>query len=795
MFVYEFDIKRKKKSADFARSMAVTVTQSQLTLTSGRDRFRNPPWWNRRSRLERILCGVAGLCLLMCTAMAVALAIVGYHYQTMKTGSSYREVSLPGRTDKLVYSLYNAIYPPKEIGICLTPGCVKAAATVLNNINENVEPCENFYEFACGGWLQKQLIPDDRSSVSVFSLLQDDLDQLLRSMVEAGIKDTDPQYIQNLKSMYDSCMNTTHIEMMGNEPLLRIVQEVGGWPAVDGDKWNASKFDWMEALFALRKVGFGHNIFLSVSIGPDIRNNTRHIVDLDQASLGMPDRNYLLKGMEDPLVSAYYQLMVDSAVLLGANKTKAEEEMKAALLFEISMANFSVPREERRNISRLYNKMTVDDLYKLAPELNWDKYFNKLLMDKIPRSEEVIVIVPDYVQNLEKLILSTDKRVIANYLMWRVVGQAFPTLHRAWGEISQHYSSILTGKVRQEARWEHCLGTLSGSLSTALASLYVRHHFQDGSKDLALEMVNYIHREFLHVLSNVDWMDSQTKERAREKAESMATYIGYPNELLEEWKVSDIYDGLHLNSSSYFENVRTLRKWATDYVLSKLRKPNVKGDWKKRSAAAVVNAFYNSIENSIEFPAGILQGVFFNKDRPNYLNFGAIGFVIGHEITHGFDDRGRQFDKDGNNINWWEPETDSTFRERAQCIIEQYGNYSVEDVGLQVNGINTQGENIADNGGIKEAFRAYLQWIRDHGAEDYLPGIKYSPTQLFWISAANVWCGKYRPEVLKLRIMTGSHSPAPYRVIGPLANTPEFAAEFGCPLGSPMNPVKKCTVW
>ncbi|XP_035210634.1 neprilysin-2-like [Stegodyphus dumicola] len=718
--------------------MAVTVTQSQLTLTSGRDRFRNPPWWNRRSRLERILCGVAGICLIMCTAMAVALAIVGYHYQTMRLGRTDSELSLPGSADKLVYTLYNSLTPPKPVGVCLTPGCVKAAATILNNINDKVEPCENFYEFACGGWLQKQLIPDDRSAVSVFSLLQDDLDLLLRSMVETGIKETDPQYIQNLKSMYDACMNTTHIEMLGNEPLVKIVQALGGWPAVEGEKWDVTQFDWMEALFTLRKIGFGHNIFLSVSIGPDIRNNTRHIVDLDQASLGMPDRNYLLKGPDDPLVSAYYQLMVDSAALLGANKTTAEKEMKEALLFEISIANFSVPREERRNISRLYNKMTVEDLYTLAPDINWDRYFNKLLMNNISRSEEVIVIVPDYVQNLEKLLVSTDKRVIANYLMWRVVGQAFPTLHRAWGEISQHYSTILTGKVRQEARWEHCLGTLSGSLSTALASLYVRNHFTDASKDLALEMVNYIHREFLDILAKVDWMDEQTKQRAKEKAESMATYIGYPNELLEEWKVSEIYDGLMLNSSSYFENVRILRKWATDYVLSKLRKPNVKGDWKKRSAAAVVNAFYNSIENSIEFPAGILQGVFFNKDRPNYLNFGAIGFVIGHEITHGFDDRGRQFDKDGNNVNWWEPETDTTFRERAQCIIDQYGNYSVDEVGLQVNGINTQGENIADNGGIKEAFRAYLHWIKDHGAEDHLPGIKYSPTQLFWISAANV---------------------------------------------------------
>ncbi|GBO21276.1 Neprilysin-2, partial [Araneus ventricosus] len=188
-----------------------------------------------------------------------------------------------------------------------------------------------------------------------------------RAMVETGIKDTDAQFIRNLKSMYDSCMNTTEIEMLGNEPLDKIVKQVGGWPAVEGDKWDANKFDWMEILFNLRKVGFGHNILFSLSIGPDIRNNTRHIIDLDQASLGMPDRNYLLKGMEDPLVAAYYQLMVDSAVLLGANKTRATEEMKAALNFEMAIANFSVPREERRNISRLYNKMTVSDLYTLAP--------------------------------------------------------------------------------------------------------------------------------------------------------------------------------------------------------------------------------------------------------------------------------------------------------------------------------------------------------------------------------------------------------------------------------------------
>lgn len=226
-----------------------------------------------------------------------------------------------------------------------------------------------------------------------------------------------------------------------------------------------------------------------------------------------------------------------------------------------------------------------------------------------------------------------------------------------------------------------------------------------------------------------------------------------------------------------------------------MRKVNLKVDWRKHARAATVNAFYNSLDNSIEFPAGILQGAFFDKAKPNYLNFGAIGFVIGHEITHGFDDRGRQFDKDGNNRNWWNSETDARFKERAQCIVDQYGNYTVPENGLRVNGINTQGENIADNGGLKEAFRAYEAWITRNGQEARLPGIKLNQKQLFWVSAANVWCGKYRPEVLKMRTLVGSHSPAQFRITGPLSNLREFSDTFNCPLNAPLNPEKKCSVW
>lgn len=403
--------------------------------------------------------------------------------------------------------------------------------------------------------------------------------------------------------------------------------------------------------------------------------------------------------------------------------------------------------------------------------------------------------VPAYFAKLDKLLLEVDSRTLHNYMMWRVVLQSVSTLGKRWRELAQTYNAVITGQEREEPRWEQCLSSLTGTLGIAISSMYVKNYFKSDSKDQAMEMVSYIKREFNNILDEVDWMDDETRQEAKAKADAISTYIGYPDELLNDTLIEDLYSGLELKRGQYFENILHLRKWSTDYSFRQLRKANLKVDWRKHARAATVNAFYNSLDNSIEFPAGILQGAFFDKYKPNYLNFGAIGFVIGHEITHGFDDRGRQFDKDGNNRNWWNSETDQRFKERAQCIVDQYSNYTVPENGLRVNGINTQGENIADNGGLKEAFRAYQKWIERNGEEQLLPGIKLNQKQLFWVSAANVWCGKYRPEVLKMRVLVGSHSPAQFRITGPLSNLREFSETFNCPADAPLNPPKKCSVW
>merc|ERR1719471_2062118 len=323
-------------------------------------------------------------------------------------------------------------------------------------------------------------------------------------------------------------------------------------------------------------------------------------------------------------------------------------------------------------------------------------------------------------------------------------------------------------------KWRKCVGAASGSLANAVGSLYVTKYFNEDSKAEALMMVSEIRRQFERLLDEVDWMDEDTKRQARVKAQGMVEHIGYPSELLDQSKLEDLYAGLELDSEHYLGNALNMTVFGTNYAFSKLRERVNKTDWVRHGRPAVVNAFYSPLENSIQFPAGILQGVFFNSERPKYMNYGAIGWVIGHEISHGFDDQGRQFDKEGNLADWWEEETKERYLAKTQCIVSQYGNYSLG--GIAVNGISTQGENIADNGGLKEAYRAYKSWQSRNGVEPLLPGLPFSQSQAFWVSAANVWCAKYRVQ-------------------GPFSNMEEFSRDFQCPVGSKMNPHSKCQIW
>ncbi|CAH1130598.1 unnamed protein product [Ceutorhynchus assimilis] len=763
-----------------------------LSYTSVDD--KNPTWWKRRTSMERCLTLTTAVVFIIGISLIIALATVLYNRNKAVTNTQlFTAEALQGQRTFVINAPDDA---KSQQNICLTPGCIHTASRVLEYMDQSVDPCDDFYEFTCGNFIKKTNIPDDKSSVTSFSIISDMLQEQLRSMIEEPIQPNEPKPFQLTKKLYRACMNKTLIEADGLTSMHKILKELGGWPVLEAENWNEGEFDWRNSVYKFRKVGYSVDYFIDFSVGIDVKNSTKRIIDLDQGSLGLR-REFLIKGLEDKLVKAYYDYMVDIAVLFGAEKSRAAKELKESLEFEMKLANISLPSEKRRNASTLYNPMTISELQDKFPSIPWLQYINNLLApDTQVRIDEMVVVsVPKYMSDFEALIARTPKRVQANYVMWRAAASSVSYLNEDLRKRQLDYTTIVTGRTEREARWKECIDVSAGSMSIAAGALYVRKYFNEEARQNAKEMVADIRFEFEDILKKVDWMDEKTRQNALDKAKSMSTHIAYPDEMLDDNKLIEFYGDLELDENKYLPSILNLTLFGTRFSFKRLRSPVNKTDWITHGRPAVVNAFYSSIENSIQFPAGILQGVFFSADRPRYMNYGAIGFVIGHEITHGFDDQGRQFDKDGNLVDWWQPETKSAFVEKAQCIIDQYGNYSVPELNLNLNGVNTQGENIADNGGLKEAYLAYQKWSHKNGYEAMLPGLMYNPNQMFWISAANTWCSKYRPESLRLRILTGYHSPGHFRVLGPMSNSDYFWKDFNCPVGSKMNPEKKCNAW
>jgi len=786
---------RAEAQATFAkRSLAVEKAMQM--------KIQKVPWWNKRTRMERrlllvsiVLTIVTGSCMAGIVLVARSSTDLPLRQTSEDTINSLRQSSELTVQEPLISTKDAA-----NQDICFSKGCIQTAADLLDKLDQTANPCEDFYQFACGGYIEKTVIPDDRTRTSMFSLVGDKLNEQLRVLLESKIVASDQKPFRLAKSMFQSCMDKEAIEERGVAPLASVLRAMGGWPLIEGSRWNQDGFKWYEMVYRFRDMGYSVDYLVDFSVTTDLKNSSWRVLDLDQPSLGMA-REYLMKGLEDEDVKAYFTYMKDVSILLGADETRAEIEMLETLEFEMKLANISLPREERRDSSKLYNPMTISQLSQLDPNTPWLEYINNVLTENIAKVKEfetIIVDVPSYIENLSDLLAVTPAHVQANYLMWRAAAASMSYLTEEATKISLKFSKKVTGKSELPPRWRKCVSAASGSLANAVGSLYVQKYFDENSKATALGMVKEIRKQFEIVIDEVDWMDDRTKEKAKMKAQGMVAHIGYPPELLDMKKLEGLYDGLELSENDYFGNALRTTIFGTNYAFSKLREKVNKTDWVRHGRPAVVNAFYSPLENSIQFPAGILQGVFFSSDRPLYMNYGAIGWVIGHEITHGFDDQGRQFDQEGNLVDWWHPETKSRYLSKAECIIEQYGNYTISQLdNLPLNGINTQGENIADNGGIKEAYMAYTSWSSRHGPEPLLPGLPYSQKQMFWISAANVWCAKYREKALKLRVLTGVHSPDRFRVQGPFSNMDEFSKDFNCPVGSNMNPPKskKCKVW
>lgn len=674
--------------------------------------------------------------------------------------------------------------------VCLTKDCIETASQLLESIDPSVDPCQDFYQYACGNWNKKHIIPDDRPSFNTFEKLHDDLQIKLRSLLEEREQSYDSIATSKAKKLYRSCVNTSRIEAVGDAPLRRVISLLGGWPVVE-KSWKGDNFI-IEDVLGLVRANFTSNIILFCSVAADDKNSTSNIIQIDQPDFGMPSREYFLHDPGSDYIQAYLQYMTDTAVLLGATRSDAEREMREVFLFETKIANITKPSSERHDTGAIYNKMSIGDLAKDVPNFQWLEYFSKFIPYQLGYKENLVSFAPEYMKDMAKLLEVTDKRIIANYVVWRVVLEFLPDLPEIYQKVRREFRAKSQGITRDKPRWQKCVELTNDDMGMAVGAMFIRENFKKESKDAALNMIHNLREAFNELLDENDWMDASTRKVARVKAYAMNERIGYPDFIKNESKLNNKYGDLNIGPE-YFSNLMNIKRYEVASVMKKLRKPVDKDQWEQDPA--VVNAFYNPNTNDIVFPAGILQPPFYSDRYPKSLNYGGIGVVIGHEITHGFDDKGRQYDMTGNLKQWWKNDTIEAFRSRAQCMIDQYSNYKLEQIGLNIDGKNTQGENIADNGGLKQAYRAYKKWFEKYGPEKDLPGIGLSHQQLFFLNYAQIWCGSMRDEEALEKIRTSVHSPGSIRVLGPLSNSYDFSEAYKCPIGSRMNPEKKCHIW
>nr|CAI5828593.1 unnamed protein product [Callosobruchus analis] len=659
-------------------------------------------------------------------------------------------------------------------------------------MNLTIDPCTDFFQYACGNWNRMHQIPENKSAVSVLTVMSDKLQVVLKGLLEDPINSKDNEATQKAKMFYNSCTNLNDIRKVGNEPIREIIGQLGGWPVLSSN-WSVPSFS-LETLLANMTSNYGTNYIIDQSVDADEKNSSTNIVQIFGVPLGLPSRDYYIKMSSKNHLDAYYKYMTNIAILFGANATTAGKELLEVIEFEKKLAKASSPKQDQRDRSKAYHKMALTELSTIVPQVNWLEYFRSIYGKEMNETENIVVDDLPYFKELGIILAKTGRQTIHNYVMSRLVMDLSSYLIDDYQKEELMFKQIVYGIKSGLDRWFKCVKWVKGYMGMAVGALYVREHFDQDSKVEVVQMIDMLREAFNELLVENEWMDEETKKVAKEKANAMGTKVGYPQLVVNDQELCKKYQLLNTSDNGFLKNMLNAMKFEAQTNFKKLRQPVDKKQWDQ--GPAIVNAFYSPRQNAIEIPAALLQPLIYSKISPKSLNYGGIGVIIGHEITHGFDDSGRQFDKDGNLRQWWNNATIKAFREKAQCITDKYSRYKVTDGNdLHINGKLTLGENIADNGGLKQSYRAYRNWVSQHGEEMQLPGLNLTHDQLFFLNFAQTWCSSIRPERALLAVRSDTHSLGPMRVVGSLSSSQDFAKAYSCPVGSPMNPSEKCSVW
>ncbi|MGA7377718.1 MAG: M13 family metallopeptidase [Candidatus Sulfotelmatobacter sp.] len=666
----------------------------------------------------------------------------------------------------------------------LTVGCLAQTSTSakpapgfsLDTIDKTIDPCVDFYQYACGNWIKNSQIPADQAQWGSFVELHERNLDILHGILEKAATDGASRngIDQRIGDLYGSCMDEKAADAKGIAPVKAELERI----AAVKDK--GALIDEVAHVHLT-----GPSPLFNFYSAPDLHNADQVIAYIDQGGLTLPDRDYYIK--DDPDKVEKRQFMVDYATqlftLAGQTPQQAAHSAETVLVIETMLAVDSMDRTKRRDPKNRDHKMTREEAAALGPDFYLNRYFTAV---GAPNFTEMNVTNPEFFKLVNGVLEAEPLDALKTYVSWHVLNAAAPWLSQPFVEANFKLQQKLTGQEQIQARWKRCVNLTDRELGEALGERYVDVTFGANGKQRMLKMVDALEKSLNTDIQDLSWMSDETKAQAKVKLEAIRNKIGYPD-------VYRDYSSVVIKPNDLMGNIERADEFEAKRQINKIDKPLDRKEW--GMTPPTVNAYYSGSFNEIVFPAGILQPPFFDKNVDDAVNFGGIGLVIGHELTHGFDDQGRKFDPHGNLHDWWTAQDGKEFEQRVSCVANEYSNFvAVDD--LKLNGRLTLGENTADNGGARIALMALEQMIADdrNGKEaQTIDG--YTPEQRFFLGFGRVWCEKRRPEIARARVLTDPHSPGKYRVNGVVQNMPEFQKAWGCKAGQPMVAENACHVW
>lgn len=632
-----------------------------------------------------------------------------------------------------------------------------------SNMDMSVKPGDNFYLYANGNWLKKNPVPASQTRWGNFNILAENNQERLRQLAEDAMKHpTDDNISGRVGRFFQSYMDSAAIEKAGIAPIKPMLDEIANLK----DKKEAVKL-----MSQMRVTGTGSPLF-GFYVAQDSKNASAYIARLSQGGTTLPDRDYYLKNdnRSKTIRKAYLDYISDLFQYVGDDSVTASKKAKSILDVETALATVQWSRVEMRDPDKTYNKFAVSDLKDLTPDWDWKSIFTEL---KVPQADSVVINNPEFFKAADALFVAVPLDRWKNYLQWNVIKSAAPYLPNKFVERNFRFTSVLTGQKEIQPRWQRASRLTDGALGELIGQLYVKKYFDEASKQRMLALVKNVQATFGKRIQRLEWMSDSTKIQALKKLDAIVNKIGFP----DKWKS---YEGVVINKDQLYNNLKNIHEYSYNEMVNKLGKPVDKTEW--GMTPPTINAYYNPVNNEIAFPAGILQTPFFDFNADDAVNYGGIAAVIGHELTHGFDDQGRKYAANGNLHNWWTAADASRFDTLAQKVVKQYSSFVVND-SLHLNGKLTLGENLADLGGLAIAYEAFKN-TPEGKSNKKIDG--FTPDQRFFLSWAQVWRTNILPESAAQLVLVDPHSPGMYRVNGVVANMDAWYDAFDVKPGDKM---------